>query len=191
MNAILTDGASVVVNPYREREFLLLGAGNDRRKRISFEHSPERDFAGSKLVTLDIDPGASPDVRWDLNDLPYPFEDNRFDEIHAYEVLEHCGRQGDWRFFFAQFSELWRILRPGGFLCATVPMWNSPWAWGDPGHSRVISKETLTFLIQDEYKKQVGRTPLTDYRAVYKADFEIQGMSETEHQFGFVLRAIK
>jgi SAM-dependent methyltransferase len=119
---------------------LLIGCGNDRRKKITFPQTPS-DW--TQLVTLDIDASTKPDIVHDLNVLPYPFLDSTFDEIHAYEVLEHCGRQGDWKFFLDQFAELWRILKPGGFLVATCPMWDGPWAWGDPGHTRVISR-TIT-----------------------------------------------
>jgi len=98
---------------------LLIGCGNNCDKKITFS---EISKEWKELVTLDIDEDTNPDVVHDLNAMPYPFEDNTFDEIHAYEVLEHCGKQGDWRFFFDQFSELWRILKTGGYYCATVPM---------------------------------------------------------------------
>jgi SAM-dependent methyltransferase len=130
----------------------------------------------SAPVTLDLDPTTNPDVLWDLNNLPYPFDTDSFNEIHAYEVLEHCGSQGDWRFFFAQFQELWRILKPGGRLIFTVPAPGSVWVWGDPGHTRHIHPAQMIFLSQAEYEKQVGKTAMTDYRHVYSADFETQAI---------------
>jgi SAM-dependent methyltransferase len=165
---------------------LLIGCGNAREKTI---HMGRPEWDG--LVTLDIDPNCNPDVEWDLERLPLPFGDNHFDSISAYETLEHTGRQGDWRFFFAQFSEFWRILRPGGMLFASVPSHGSIWMWGDPGHSRVINQGTLAFLDQSEYTKQIGVTHLTDYRHVYRADFHpVTGMIEGD-EFRFVLSAIK
>lgn len=168
---------------------LLIGAGNNREKKITFSDIPA-EWSG-ELVTLDIDESIDCDVHHDLNILPYPFSDDTFDEIHAYEVLEHTGKQGDWRFFFDQFTELHRILKPGGYLIGTCPMWDSQWAWGDPGHSRIVSDAMLTFLSQDEYEKQVGVTAMTDYRAWYKADFELVAKQEAGDTFGFILRAKK
>jgi SAM-dependent methyltransferase len=168
---------------------LLIGCGNDRKKKVTFKEIP--DEWSNELVTLDIDESIDCDVHHDLNILPLPFDDNTFDEIHAYEVLEHCGKQGDWRFFFDQFSELHRILKKDGFLVATVPMWDSLWAWGDPGHTRIISDASLTYLSQAEYEKQVGNNAMTDYRGVYKADFDLFAKEEGDDTFGFVLRAIK
>jgi SAM-dependent methyltransferase len=166
---------------------LLIGCGNNRNKRLS---AAGETAEWSNLTTLDIDPSCNPDVVHDLTVLPLPFKDGEFDEIHAYECLEHTGQQGDWKFFFAQFYEFWRILKHGGILCATVPMWDSPWAWGDPGHTRCIPKESLIFLNQQEYV-QVGETSITDYRPVWKGDFESLAIKEGEHQFGFVLGARK
>lgn len=166
---------------------LLIGCGNSREKKVHGSWGPSE---WSNLTTLDIDPSTKPDVVHDLDVLPYPFEDNSFDEIHAYEVLEHCGRQGDWKFFFAQFYEFWRILKPGALFVGTIPMWNSPWAWGDPGHTRVITKGSLIFLDQREYA-QIGETAMTDYRPWWKGDFQGFASIEKEHQFGFILRAIK
>lgn len=168
---------------------LLIGCGNSRDKKITF---PEIPAEWSKdLITLDSDPTTHPNIVHDLNILPLPFDDDKFDEIHAYEVLEHTGQQGDWRFFFDQFAEFWRILKPGGYLIGSCPMWDSQWAWGDPGHTRVITSGSLTFLSQEEYTKQVGKTAMSDYRGWYKADFQPYAMQESDDTLGFVLRAIK
>lgn len=137
---------------------------------------------------------------WDLADLPLPFADDTFAEIHAYEVLEHTHQQGDWRGFFAQFQDFWRILQPGGTLHATCPTWDDMWAWGDPGHTRVIQPESLTFLHQPAYTRECvpGGSPRTDYRPWFTADFDIGWMnlnSETGRPpasgFAFILRAVK
>lgn len=72
------------------RRELLLGAGTRRLKVASFPGYENWE----DLTTLDIDPDAKPDVLWDLNTRPLPFFNNTFDEIHAYEVLEHVGQQG-------------------------------------------------------------------------------------------------
>lgn len=166
---------------------LLIGCGNQREK-VLFQPGNETFTA---LTTLDIDPNSGADVIHDLDVLPYPFGDDQFDEIHAYEVLEHCGRQGDWRFFFGQFSELWRIMKPGGWLCATCPSTTSRWAWGDPGHTRVIQPESLVFLSQSNYRDQVGRTAMTDYRHVWADDFEPVHIQDDGESLQFVLKAVK
>lgn len=165
---------------------LLLGCGSSRAKKLSLEVRAE----WSALVTLDHNADHRPDVVHDMEVLPLPFEDERFEEVHAYECLEHVGRQGDYRFFFAQFSDLWRILKPGGVVLGTVPLPTSVWAWGDPSHTRVIPKETFTFLHQPSYE-QVGMTAMSDFRFCYRADFDIIHLHENGDVLEFGLRAVK
>lgn len=178
-------GNTVRMAGYRE---LLIGAGSRRDKLIS---PPDRPATWQALTTLDINPMHQPDVVWDLTELPLPFEDDSFDEIHAYEVLEHTGSQGDFRFFFGQFSEFWRILKPRGLFCATVPAVGSKWVWGDPSHTRTLTAENLLFLDQTEYTKQVGHSPMSDFRWIYKADFHTALTTVREESLGFILQAIK
>ena len=147
---------------------LILGVGNRKQKIIY----PDNRIEFENPITLDIDPDCNPDVLWDLNVRPLPFEDDTFDEIHAYEVLEHLGKQGDYKGFFEEFGEYWRILKPGGYLIASTPV-AEVHRWGDPGHTRHINDSTITFLSQKAYKAGVGNTAMTDYRAVWKKDFDI------------------
>lgn len=166
---------------------LLIGCGSRRIKLLFF---PNRQQWHS-LTTLDINGDHNPDVVWDLNNVPLPFADNSFDEIHAYEVLEHTGRQGDYNFFFAQFSDFWRILKPNGLLIATCPMYNSKWALGDPSHTRVVQKESFVFLDQTQYTAQIGKTAMSDFRYIYKADFTVAYLNEDNDSLQFALQAVK
>ena len=179
---------------------LLVGCGSLRDKRVHLEGHAEWE----NLTTLDINPKHNPDVVWDLTEYPYPFDDDAFDEVHAYEVLEHLGWQGDYVSFFAQFEEFYRILKPDGLLCGTVPWWNGRWAWADPGHVRVITPDTLSFLNQAVYDDPGAM--LTDYRPIYHANFEAvyqekrrigEENEQDDRDFGapdhfcFILKAIK
>lgn len=179
---------------------LLIGCGPNRDRRL---RPPGRPFEWEDLTTLDWNPAHRPDVVHDLEQVPYPFDANTFEEIHAYEVLEHLGRQGDFRAFFAQFEELWRILKPGGFLCATCPSFRSMWAWGDPSHTRVITSGSLVFLSQAQYLSQVDgipgpRTSMSDFRFCYRGDFEVALTPEGQRiviedgeNLRFILQAVK
>ena len=169
---------------------LIIGCGKQKGKKL-FSQDKTEDY--NDPTTLDINPEVEPDVVHDLEVLPLPFKDDSFDEIHAYDVLEHTGQQGDYKFFFDQFSEFWRILKPNGILCAKVPTYDSIWTWGDPGHKRIINKGSLVFLSQKEYTKQVDETtsPMTDYRNIYTADFDTVSEKAFGSYFGFVLSVVK
>lgn len=165
---------------------LLLGCGSSRVKKLSLEGRAE----WSALTTLDHNADHAPDVVHDMAVLPLPFGDDAFEEAHLYECLEHVGTQGDYRFFFDQFADFWRILKPGGVVLGTVPLPSSPWAWGDPSHTRVIPKESFTFLHQPAYA-QVGKTAMSDFRFCYRADFDIIHLHENGDVLEFGLRAVK
>jgi SAM-dependent methyltransferase len=166
---------------------LLIGCGNSRDKRLR----PDGRMDWSDLVTMDHDPNCGADIFHDLESLPWPIEDNRFDEVHAYEVLEHLGRQGDYKAFFAHFGEIYRVLKPGGILAGTCPSWQSIWAWGDPSHTRIISSASLVFLNRAQYHEQIGKTAMTDFRWLWKGDFEPIHLDDNGESFTFGLKAHK
>ena len=165
---------------------LLIGCGNSRRKKL-YKDSPD----WTELVTMDHDPNCGADIRHDLETTPWPLDSDRFDEVHAYEVLEHLGTQGDYKAFFRHFGEIWRVLRDGGLLIATCPAWDSPWAWGDPSHTRIISRQSLIFLDQTQYAEQVGKTAMTDFRWLWQGDFEPIAAEIEQGSFRFMLKAHK
>jgi len=173
------------MDSYRE---LIIGSGSRTVKDLVITGG-NKEFRN--VTRLDNNADHTPDILWDLTQHPLPFDDNYFDEIHAYEVLEHLAQQGDYKFFFSEFTEYWRILKDGGQFFASVPDRNSPWAWGDPSHKRIIQQESLVFLDQDEYKRQVGVTGMSDFRYIYKASFKPEYADTKNSTFYFVLKAVK
>lgn len=158
---------------------LMLGSGFTppiRKLFLPGSGGPDTDSEGKAIewTKLDMNPDSNPDILmnldrievWQVDDetchIPRP--DNTFDEIHAYSVMEHYGKQGDFKGFFCGMRELWRILKPGGLLIAGTPLWNDLWAWSDPGHTRVISRGTLAYLTKKHYEEGLGTTPSSDYR---------------------------
>lgn len=165
---------------------LLVGCGNSRIKKMGFGK-----LAWDGLVTIDHDPNCGADIVHNLDETPWPVDDNAFDEVHAYEVLEHLGTQGDYRSFFAHFYEIWRALKDGGHLFATCPSYKSMWAWGDPSHKRIINAGSLSFLSQEQYELQIGTTAMTDFRWLWSGDLRCVHAEDDGEHFMFVLRAYK
>ena len=167
---------------------VLLGCGN-RREKVLYAEGRQEWLPGHRVL-LDMDPSTGCDLVADLED-PLPFHDNQARELHAYEVLEHLGHQGDWRSWFRLWDELYRVLEPNGVVFATVPRWDSIWAFGDPGHRRIVHPAMLTFLVRPAYG-QVGQTAMTDYRPFFVSDWNIVHQAPIgEHQYGFAMQAIK
>lgn len=190
---------------YRE---LLLGCGRARDKRIVIPGQTSRTW--HHLTTADINTNVGADLWMDLNSAPpwyartqsgshwvaHEMLSSYWDEIHAYEVLEHLGQQGDAAAFLAQFAEIWRLLKPNGYFCATVPSRFSEWLWGDPSHRRAVVPASLVFLDQEQYVLQCDRaqpTNMSDFRDTcgYKADFRLIDQHDNRTTFTFIVQAVK
>lgn len=177
---------------YRE---LLIGCGYTRDKRLALPGMP---VSWKNLTTLDNNGECKPDYIWNLESTPWVYRhetkipDNFFNEIHAYEVLEHLGQQGDAESFFAHFSEIYRILKPGGHLFATCPSRTSPWLWGDPSHRRAITQESLCFLDQKMIaQNRKAGTNMSDFSRLWHGDFRVVGSSDDTVLHTFCLQACK
>lgn len=79
-------------------------------------------------VNVDWSPLNNPDVVQDLNAMPYAFENDSFDVIEAFHVLEHLDKP------FAVMSELHRILKPGGTLHVKVPHFSRGFTHAEHAH---------------------------------------------------------
>lgn len=111
-------------------EKLNLGAGNhlapDAVNHNLVKHRPEIDMA------------------WNLNDLPWPWEDESFDLVMASSVFEHLRID-----LLTALNECWRILRPGGRLRVKLPHWQHDNAYADPTHWRAYSMRVFDAVDPD------------------------------------------
>lgn len=82
------------------------------------------------------------DVIYDLERTPYPFQDNSFQELHMYHVLEHVNEP------VQVLDEVWRISRPGAIVNIRVPHSSSFYAWVDPTHKRPFSYFSFDYLTE-------------------------------------------
>lgn len=109
-------------------EVLYLGCGNQK-------------VPGS--IGIDINPVSDADVIHDLNVLPYPFEESRFDEIIADNVVEHLND------VVKVMEELSRISKPGARIKIMVPYFRSKWAFIDPTHRHYFTVESFAYFDPD------------------------------------------
>lgn len=169
---------------------LLIGCGTNHTKQVQYDGKAE--WAG-ELTKMDINPNCGADVLFDMELVAVgnrlPFDDDTFDEIGAYNTMEHWGRQGDFRGWFHECGEYWRILKPGGLMSALVPIGQD--ALADPGHTRFFHRNWFAFLSQAFYERNdVLATCFTDYRGwAWTKNFDILYMQEHGgHHLAVVLR---
>lgn len=73
------------------------------------------EFKKEGYVNVDLYSVSEPDVRHDLNEIPYPFTDDEFELIEADHVLEHLNNP------FSVMKELHRISKNGALIIIRVP----------------------------------------------------------------------
>jgi SAM-dependent methyltransferase len=104
-------------------------------------------------IGIDSNPRTKADVIHDLGDVPYPFQDNEFDEIICRHVIEHVPD------VMAFITELHRIAKPGGRIKIVTPHYSNPdWAT-DPTHRNHLNSYSFTCFMPD-------RTPFPFYTTV-------------------------
>lgn len=80
------------------------------------------------LIRLDISPEVEPDVVWDLDKFPYPFEDSYFSKIECFDVIEHL------QDIPRTLEEFHRIMKHDGLLQITTPHFSCANSFVDPTH---------------------------------------------------------
>ncbi|MBW3023320.1 class I SAM-dependent methyltransferase [Candidatus Woesearchaeota archaeon] len=95
-------------------------------------------------INLDFRKTKGVDVVHDLEKIPYPFPDNSFTEVLAYNVVEHVEN------FIALVKEIYRILKPGGSLKIITPHFSSYGVWSDPTHRRGFAYDTFSYFSGSE-----------------------------------------
>ena len=93
------------------------------RLNIGCDRQPLAD-----AVNLDLNDSGSADVVHDLNCVPWPFADDTFEEVHAYDVLEHLED------VVRALEEIYRISRHGTRVHVTVRHFSCANAFTDLTH---------------------------------------------------------
>ncbi len=102
------------------------------------------------------------DIVMNLNDYPWKLEDNHFDEIICYHVLEHLEN------FEMSMNELHRILNKNGILKIRVPHFSSAGAWTDPQHKRAFGYFTFDYFVLNKKNDYLSHETVIKFRYIKK-----------------------
>jgi len=120
------------------------------------------------FLNVDLSPGCSPDVVYDLELLPWPWLDDVAEEIVFNHSLEHMGQ--DARIFLGIMKEVFRIARHRATVAITVPHPRHDNFIGDPTHVRPITPQMLCLFdkdLNDQWQKiGAANTPFAHYLGV-------------------------
>lgn len=90
-------------------------------------------------IGIDIRATAAPDIRHDLDQLPWPVPSDSFDLVVMRHALEHM------RDVVATVEELYRVARPGGTIAIEVPHFSWCEAFTHPGHIHFFSGGSMDY----------------------------------------------
>jgi len=129
---------------------------------------------GSQILPgyCNVDKFGAPDLVWDLECLPWPWDDNAAEEVLLSHVLEHLGRDPDG--FIAIVKELYRVCRNGALLKIIVPHPRHDTFLIDPTHVRAITAATMEMFSRrlnlEWWNLAAANTPLA---LMHGVDFEM------------------
>jgi hypothetical protein len=114
---------------------------------------------------VNVDKFGSPDVRWDLEQFPWPWETGSVDAVKLTHVLEHLGKSAD--VYFRILQELYRVCKHGAEIEIVVPHPRHDDFLADPTHVRAFTADCFELFSQKnnrEWKERGGsNTPLGMY----------------------------
>jgi hypothetical protein len=122
-------------------------------------------------VNLDKYDSFAPDIVWDLECVPWPFEAGSVAEVEMRHCLEHMGASTE--SFLGIMKELYRVCAPDAVVAIEVPHPRCDSFTGDPTHVRPITPQILALFSKRKNQecRRLGLpdTPLATYIDV---DFE-------------------
>lgn len=141
---------------------LNLGCGFDKREGF---------------VNADHFAACNPDVLLNMEQSPWPLEDNSFDYILLKHVLEHVG--ADFPTFSKVMQELYRVAAPGGILEIQVPHFKHDTWWSDPTHVRAFTPLTFRMMSRKQNDQWIASgANYTMLAHLMQVDFEIEQASQ-------------
>ncbi len=111
---------------------------------IGCGHKIPAEYAGdTNIVSVDRVAMSGVNVVHDLNVLPWPWPDNAFDMIMAFDVIEHLDN------VVPVMDECWRILRARGRMVIRTTAWDCRQSYTDPTHKHWFTLESFDFFDPD------------------------------------------
>lgn len=113
---------------FLSRSILQLGAGRKYNK---------------DAVNIDIVSSTNPDLVHDLDVIPWPLPDSRFNEVLAYDVIEHlCD-------VVKAMEQINRVCKNGALIKITVPHYSCVNSFTDPTHKHYFSSSSFNYFTGD------------------------------------------
>lgn len=120
---------------------------------------------GEGFIGMDAFKYEGVDIVWNINDLPWPLEDNSVEYLRANQVIEHLPN------LLGFFKEAHRISKNGAILHIETPHYSSRNSWADPTHVQHLSAFFYRPFTDGYLSQQIGKFEVVDKQVVFGARF--------------------
>ena len=103
-------------------------------------------------IGVDIDETVKPDIVWDLNKIPWPFNDNTFDQVWARHIYEHIDNPVNF------INEIHRVCKNNAIVEIMAPHASTVNVWSTIDHKRGMT--TLTFKDIEQHGFKIIKTEI-------------------------------
>jgi len=155
------------------KKILDLGCGKNK-------HQIEK----AAVTGVDIDPESGADIIHNLNEFPWLFDDDEFDEVICQDILEHLDDLP------SAMLEIRRISKKGSLIKIRTPHYSSYYAYNDPTHKHYFGYYAFDCFCDSGFR-------IVRKRLLFPRIWRISGLcalfnrypQRWEQLFAFVVRA--
>jgi len=123
------------------------------------------------FLNIDSSDLCEPDMKLDLNVLPWPFEDDEIGHIVAKDVLEHLGN--DKTPLVDIIKEMYRVSCNGAVWEVQVPHHRCDHAFDDPTHRNIITPSTFK-LFDQKHQVDMFESRMSDSYLAFEKEIDIE-----------------
>jgi SAM-dependent methyltransferase len=101
-------------------------------------------------VGIDMSPESAADRVWNLDQYPWPLENDRFERIHISHAIEHLEDP------MRAMVEVYRVARDGADVFVTTPHFSSHNSYADPSHRRHLAAASFEYFTGKDWPAFAG-----------------------------------
>ena len=101
-------------------------------------------------IGIDAAPAPGVDIVWNLDEYPWPLEDNRFDRVYMSHIIEHL------RDIPRAMAEVHRVARAGAQVFIVTPHFSSHNSYADPTHKAHLAAASFDHLTGRDFATFLG-----------------------------------
>ncbi len=118
------------------------------------------------------------EICFDLEAFPWPLQDNSYEEIRMWDVIEHMSN------IIGVIDECWRVLKPNGLLTMKACGWKNENFWVDITHKKAFHRKSMDYF---DPTTEIGK----EYGFYTDKKWKIIEITEHKNNYYYKLKTLK